>query len=152
MHIFVVFAASLLARSLPVAVNATNKIWGSTNATGNELVVINQVSPPTTERICGFTPPPHPCLSSPLRQNDPAFIAACGSIPTGPCFVNIGVFGWGSTAGYTVSIATTMRQLSDGIPLPGYAVAWSSVTYYYIAQDATPFTISVAPLSGDPDL
>lgn len=114
------------ARFVPV--NFTNAIWASSNSSGSELISIS--------------------------QSDPRFQAACGASPslTTPCVISIGVYGWGSNSGYTVSVSSASRELSLGVPLTSYAQGGQYVYFSFTAMSLNPFTITLTSLSGDADL
>lgn len=78
--------------------------------------------------------------------------AASGSAA---CTVFVGVYGNTTTSPsqYFITASADVRQVSDGIAIQGNVGQAPATAYYrYTAYDASPFTVTLTPLSGDPDL
>ena len=73
------------------------------------------------------------------------------SVPSYPCTASIAVVGF-STSQYQIEAYTRLQRLAAGVPVTGNGVAWDFHYYVFTVYDPAPFSISVTPLAGDPDL
>jgi hypothetical protein len=91
-------------------------------------------------------------ITIPLTANDPVFGASvCAVDKSRPCTVFVAVYGF-YEARYTISASSGITRLADGNAVTGQVSANTSAYFYFDAISILPFTITMTPLSGDPDM
>lgn len=91
-------------------------------------------------------------LTIPKNMNDSIFLSSgCGENILLPCTANIGVYGF-SASQYIIVASVGYTQLQPGVAIPGQVAAGDYAYFYYDAPTTVPFTITVSPISGDPDV